>query len=346
VHAATYLGAGRIGLVDRVEDAPGPGQVQIEPGFTGICGTDLHIYHGAMDRRVSPGVVMGHETAGRVVAVGPQVSGWQPGDPVTVMPLRACGQCPACLGGNGHICHRLVFLGIDAPGALQQRWTVPADLLVRLPDGLPLDAAALVEPTAVAVHDVARADVRPADTVLVVGGGPVGLLIAVVARLTGADVRIAELTPYRVRLARDLGFQVVVPGKDDVGAAVDEWTGGAGVTVAFEVSGAASGVTTAVEALAVRGRLCQVAIHPVPREVDLHRCFWRELTLVGARLYTRADFERAVALIAAGRIPTDRLVSAVEPLHRVARAFDALASGSAMKILVDCQNTTAGAGDD
>jgi 2-desacetyl-2-hydroxyethyl bacteriochlorophyllide A dehydrogenase len=280
-----------------------------------------------------------------VVAVGPDVTGWRPGDPVTVMPVRACGRCPACLAGHGHVCQRLVFLGIDAPGALQERWTVPAELLVRLPDELPLDTAALVEPTAVAVHDVSRAGVGPGDTVLVVGGGPIGLLIATVARLAGADVRMVELDPYRVGLARELGFEVVVAGRDDPAAAVDAWTGGAGAAVAFEVSGAPAGVATAVEALAVRGRLCLVAIHPVPREVNLHRFFWRELTLVGARLYVRADFERAVELIAGGRIPTGNLVSAVEPLRSVGRAFDALAAGGVMKVLVDCRRDGGAAGD-
>ncbi|MBN1174345.1 MAG: alcohol dehydrogenase catalytic domain-containing protein [Micromonosporaceae bacterium] len=345
MRAATYLGAGRIVVTELGDDPPGAGQVQIEPAYTGICGTDLHIFHGDMDGRVAPGAVIGHETAGRVVAVGPEVTGWRPGDAVTVMPLRACGHCPACVAGHGHVCHRLVFLGIDAPGALQERWTVPAGLLVRLPDELPLDVAALVEPTAVAVHDVFRAGVAPGDRVLVVGGGPIGLLIAVVARIVGADVRITEPDPYRVELARNLGFAVVRADHDDPAAMVEAWTGGAGVAVAFEASGAAAGIATAIEALAVRGRLCLVAIHATPREVNLHRFFWRELTLVGARLYARADFERAVELVAGGMIPAGALVSAIEPLQRVRRAFDMLAAGGVMKVLVDCRHDAAAAGD-
>jgi D-arabinose 1-dehydrogenase-like Zn-dependent alcohol dehydrogenase len=118
---------------------------------------------------------------------------------------------------------------------------------------------------------------------------------------------------------------------------VGEWTGGAGADVAFEVSGAAAGVGTAVDVLGVRGRLCLVAIHPQPREVNLHRFFWRELTLVGARLYDRTDFEQAVRLVADGSVPADQLISKVVPLAEAASAFDALETGAdVMKVLVQC----------
>ncbi|NUR24302.1 MAG: alcohol dehydrogenase catalytic domain-containing protein, partial [Catenulispora sp.] len=157
---------------------PGPGQVELAPAYVGICGTDLHIFHGDMDARVTTPAVIGHEMSGRVVRVGPGVEGFAPGDPVTVMPLRWDDTCPACRRGHRHVCQNLDFIGIDSPGAMQQRWTVPAGTLVRLPETLPLDHAALVEPTAVAVHDVGRAEVRAGERVVVVGGGPVGVLIA------------------------------------------------------------------------------------------------------------------------------------------------------------------------
>jgi (R,R)-butanediol dehydrogenase / meso-butanediol dehydrogenase / diacetyl reductase len=125
---------------------------------------------------------------------------------------------------------------------------------------------------------------------------------------------------------------------------VSAWTGGAGADVAFEVSGAAAGVETAVDVLAVRGRLCEVAIHPRPREVNLHRFFWREITLIGARLYERCDFEKAVTLVADGTIPARLLISRVVPLTEVPAAFKALeAGGHVMKILVECANETRGA---
>ncbi|MEU5598823.1 alcohol dehydrogenase catalytic domain-containing protein [Streptomyces sp. NPDC020298] len=344
--AVRYLSARTLDTAPAPTSPPGPGEVELAPAYVGICGTDLHIFHGDMDTRVSAPAVLGHEMSGRVVRVGAGVEGWSPGDAVTVMPLRWDDTCPACRAGHRHICQHLDFIGIDSPGAMQQRWTVPAATLVRLPDSVPLDRAALVEPTAVAVHDVGRAGVRDGERVVVVGGGPVGVLIALVARAAGAEVRLVELSAHRRALAEELGLTVWDPATQNVTELVGEWTADAGADVAFEVSGAAAGVDTAVEALGVRGRLCLVAIHPRPREVNLHRFFWRELTLVGARLYDRADFERAVGLVADGTIPADRLISKVVPLAEAPSAFEALeAGGDVMKILVDCGNDPA-TGDD
>ncbi|MBS2965885.1 alcohol dehydrogenase catalytic domain-containing protein [Actinocrinis puniceicyclus] len=333
-----YTGARTLALEPAETAPPQAGQVRVDVAFTGICGTDLHIYHGDMDGRVKPPGVIGHEMSGRVAEVGPGVTDWQPGDHVTVMPLTSCGQCPACLAGHGHICHRLVFLGIDAAGSLQNSWTVPAGTLVRLPRQLPLDHAALVEPIAVAVHDVRRARIEPGEQALVVGGGPIGLLIALVARRGEADVLVVEPDPNRRAVAESLGLATLDPGAEDPAEGVALWSRGAGAAVAFEVSGAAAGVTTAVDALATRGRMVQVAIHTGPREVNLHRFFWRELTLLGARLYQRADFEQAVSLLAEGAIPAADLISRVEPLGRCSQAFHALESGAGgMKILIDCR---------
>jgi 2-desacetyl-2-hydroxyethyl bacteriochlorophyllide A dehydrogenase len=318
--------------------------VEIAPAYVGICGTDLHIFHGDMDARVSAPAVLGHEMSGRVIRVGQGVEGWSPGDAVTVMPLRWDDTCPACRAGHQHICQHLDFIGIDSPGAMQQRWTVPATTLVRLPGSLPLDHAALVEPTAVAVHDVGRAQVRAGEKAVVVGGGPVGILIALVARAAGAEVRVVELSPHRRRLAEKLGLTAWDPAADDLPELVGEWTGDAGADVAFEVSGAQGGVDTAVDVLGVRGRLCLVAIHPRPREVNLHRFFWRELTLVGARLYDRTDFERAVTLVADGTVPAEQLISKVVPMAQAPDAFEALeGGGDVMKILVDCTDDSQGA---
>jgi 2-desacetyl-2-hydroxyethyl bacteriochlorophyllide A dehydrogenase len=341
--AVRYTSARTLDTAPAAPSSPGPGEVELAPAYVGICGTDLHIFHGDMDARVQAPAVLGHEMSGRVVRVGPDVEGWQPGDAVTVMPLRWDDTCPACRAGHQHICQHLDFIGIDSPGAMQQRWTVPASALIRLPASLPLDRAALVEPTAVAVHDVGRAEVAEDEKVVVVGGGPVGILIALVARAVGADVRVVELSAHRRLLAEELGLTAWNPA-DDVPTLVQQWTGDAGADVAFEVSGAPGGVETAVEVLGVRGRLCLVAIHPRPREVNLHRFFWRELTLVGARLYDRGDFERAVALVADGTIPAERLISKVVALTQAPAAFEALeGGGDVMKILVDCTDDAQGA---
>ncbi|MFJ5962119.1 zinc-dependent alcohol dehydrogenase [Pseudarthrobacter oxydans] len=339
--AAVYDSARNIRTRNVTVPDPGPGQVRIDVAYTGICGTDLHIFHGHMDSRVQAPTVIGHEMSGTIAALGPGVTGWALGDPVTVMPLRWCGTCPACLAGHSHICQHLEFIGIDAAGSMQNSWIVPAELLVALPVSLDLASAALVEPVAVAVHDVRRAELGRHDTAVVIGGGPVGLLIAQVATLAGADVLIFEVNAYRRRLAAELGLRAADPMAVSPVDTVNSWTKGAGATAAFEVSGAAAGVDTAVAVLGVRGRLVQVAIHPDPRPVDLHRFFWRELQLLGARLYNGSDFVRAVELVADSKIRVRPLISATVPLAEAHKAFDALEAGRTMKILVDCRTQVA-----
>ncbi len=336
--AARYVGGHTIDVTPAVPRSPGQGEVRIDVAYTGICGTDLHILHGDMDQRVTLPAVLGHEMSGRIAEVGAGVDAWKVGDPVTVMPLEWCGQCPACLAGHQHICQRLIFVGIDSPGAMQSSWTVPSRILIRLPDEVSLRDAALVEPTAVAVHDVRRGQLAKGERVLVVGGGPIGLLVAVIARDAGGEVLVLEVDAHRRSVITGLGLDVLDPTTDDVPTYLEGWTRGAGVPLAFEVSGSQPGLDTAVDALGVRGRLVVVAIHPQPRPVSLFRLFWRELTVIGARVYERADYERAVDLLAAGVVPADALISAVVPLADAAEAFVQLESGSGvMKVLIDCR---------
>lgn len=146
-----------------------------------------------------------------------------------------------------------------------------------------------------------------------------------------------ELDDDRRAMIQELGFEVLNPQTQDQVEWVNTWTGGAGADVVFEVSGAAAAVLGATALAKVRGRLVIVAIHPQPRPVDLQRVFWRELTIVGARVYERRDFETAVELPAAGVIPADQMITGTVPLERTADAFSRLAAGDAMKILVDCQ---------
>ncbi|RAO16978.1 zinc-dependent alcohol dehydrogenase [Micromonospora noduli] len=333
--AVVYRGARDLGIENRDPEPPGPGQVRIEVAYTGICGTDLHIYHGDMDARVGDSAIIGHEMSGRIAAVGEGVTGWNIGQAVTVMPTRPCGRCAACRRGNSHVCHAMNFLGIDSPGAMQSSWTVPVELVLPLPEELPLDHAALVEPVAVAVHDVRRGNVTADDQVVVVGGGPVGVLIATVARGRGARVLLVEPDPFRREVAEGIGIEAVDPRASDVVALVNDRTDGAGADIAFEVSGSPAGVTTAVDVLTTRGRLVMVAIHPQPREVNLHRFFWRELELLGARLYQRDDMVEAIRLVASGAIPARQLISRVEPVEAAGAAFEALEGGGVMKVLLD-----------
>jgi len=336
VLTATYVRDRTIEIAEAAPTAPpGPGEVQIAVAYVGLCGTDLHIFHGSMDARVGSSIVFGHEMSGTIAAVGSEVAGWAPGDLVTVMPLAWDGTCPACLAGNSHICQNLDFIGIDSPGALQARWNVPASTLVRLPEGIRLDHAALVEPTAVAVHDVRRSEIVAGQRAVVIGGGPIGVLIATVARSFGAEVVVIELDAGRRAQIEALGLATLDPRATDQVAWVESWTHGAGADVVFEVSGAAAAVLGATALAKVRGTLVVVAIHPTPREIDLQRVFWRELTIKGARVYQRTDFERAVELLADGTIPADALITRAVPLSATQEALEELESGRAMKILVD-----------
>jgi 2-desacetyl-2-hydroxyethyl bacteriochlorophyllide A dehydrogenase len=332
---AAYMGEGRLTTVSVDVAPPGPGELQIAVAYCGLCGTDLHIVHGDMDARVRTPLVFGHETSGTVAAIGAGVEGWKVGDPLTVMPLVWDGTCPACLAGHQHICQNLVFVGIDSPGGLQQRWNVPASIAVPLPHGLDLRTAALVEPVAVAVHDVRRSELQVGDHAVVLGGGPIGVLIAVVARNAGAHVMVAEVDASRRRRVADLGIEVVDPSSADMAAEVERWTDGVGADVVFEVSGAAAAARSTTALAKVRGTIVVVAIHSAARELDLQRVFWRELRLLGARVYQRSDFERAVELLSRGVIPAEALISGVVPLEETASAIDDLSAGRAMKILVD-----------
>jgi 2-desacetyl-2-hydroxyethyl bacteriochlorophyllide A dehydrogenase len=334
---AAYTGHSTIEIAEAEPTPPGPGQVQVRVAFVGLCGTDLHILHGNMDARVSTPLVFGHEMSGTIAAVGAGVTGWVVGQAVTVMPLDWDGTCPACLAGNQHICQNLDFIGIDSPGALQPLWNVPAGTLVALPDTVALDAAALVEPVAVAVHDVRRSELAAGDKAVVIGGGPIGVLIATVARKFGADVAVIELDSKRRAQIAALGFETFDPRETDQVAWVESWTNGVGADVVFEVSGSAAAVLGATSLAKVRGTLVVVAIHPTPREIDLQRLFWRELRILGARVYQRTDFERAVELVADGTIPSDVLITSIVPLAQTRAAFGDLENGQAMKVLVDVQ---------
>jgi 2-desacetyl-2-hydroxyethyl bacteriochlorophyllide A dehydrogenase len=176
------------------------------------------------------------------------------------------------------------------------------------------------------------------DPVVVLGGGPIGTLVASVAARFGAQVAVVEPDPGRRALVERLGFLTPDPATTDLVAWVEDWTGGAGADVVFEVSGAAAAVATSTALAKVRGTIVVVAIHAEPRATDLQRVFWRELRVIGARVYERADFETAIELISSGAIATDALISRVAPLGGVEEALADLEAGRAMKILVDVQD--------
>lgn len=330
-----YIGNRSLQVEDYVALNPLDNEVQIRVSFTGLCGTDLHIVHGSMDARVEMPLTFGHEMSGVVEKIGVDVQDIQVGDHVSVMPLVWDGECPACRAGNQHICHNLNFIGIDSPGSLQTLWNVPASTVIKLPMSLDLRDAALLEPVAVAVHDFRRSELKAGMKAVIVGGGPIGLLIASVARYSGVEVVVIELDPLRRSQITELGFAVIDPVNEDANTFVSNWTGGAGADVVFEVSGSAAALNLVTSLAKSRGTIVVVAIHPEPRLFDFQRVFWRELRILGARVYDRTDFELAISLIESGHIPCEYMISKVVKLDDVADAMDDLKNGRAMKILVE-----------
>ena len=302
---------------------PQPGEVQLRVAYCGVCGTDVHIYHGAMAHRLTLPQVIGHEVSAEVEAVGEGVTGWQPGDRVTVRPLQP-GAEDASDNGQRHIGKNLKFIGIDSPGGMQTHWNVPAHTLHRLPDNLSLRTGALIEPLAVACHDVRLGEVQPGEQVVVIGGGPIGMLVALVAKHQGANVLISEVNPARLELAASLGLATVNPEEINLVAEVERFTNGSMADVVFEVSGVAAGVQAMTEVARARGRIVMVAIHAEPKPVDLFRFFWRELRLIGARVYEPEDFEQAIQLAASGELPLEKLITQVLPLAEAKTIFETI----------------------
>lgn len=333
--AAVYRGEKHFSIEQVETPAAGPGEVQIDVAYCGICGTDLHIYLRHMDGRVGFERTIGHEMSGVIAAVGDGVEALTPGQPIVVRPLDHCGDCPACNAGHADICHNLKFIGIDTDGAFQQKWNVPAHTIHALPDGLDLSHAALIEPLAVVVHDVDRGKVQPGEDVLVIGGGPIGMLVAMAAREAGANVTVSEINYNRLAFARKIGFETLNPKDTDVAKAVHEATGGKGADVVFEVSGSQPGVDLMTAAAATRGRIVMVAIHASKPQIDTFQFFWRELELIGARVYRPEDYDTAMALLAKGVVDCDAFITDIQPLCDIEAAFKALTENpNAMKSMI------------
>lgn len=257
--AVRWHGPGDLRLDDVEVSAPGPGEVLLAVAWCGVCGSDLHEIadgpHAIPVGHPHPGsgavapVVLGHEFSGTVVAVGDGVSGLEPGSPVAVEPNYRCGACTACGEGRYEVCAVSGFAGLMGDGGMAEFVVVPAYMARRLPPGTDLAAAAVLEPAAVALHGIRRSTFAAGQTALVVGLGPVGLLVCALLREAGAGA-VLGVDPVAARrdLATAFGVHRVLAPEDDVRAAVDELTGGDGVHVAFEVVGAQATTDTALAA--------------------------------------------------------------------------------------------------
>jgi len=334
--SAQYQGNKSVAVGESQAIAPGENEVRLNVGFCGICGTDIHIFHGAMDARVAKPQILGHEASATVAEIGAGVTNVAVGDRVAVRPLKF-GEPSDFDNGFSHVGKNLKFIGIDLPGGMQSSWTVPDYTLHKLPDSLSLEHGALIEPAAVACHDVRMGEVVAGETCVVIGGGPIGLLIALVAKEKGARVIMSEVNQTRLDLAESLGLEVVNPMNTDVPEKVAQLTDGKMADCVFEVSGSAPGVEVMTELPNVRGRIVMVAIHPQPKPVNLFKFFWSEIRMIGARLYQEEDFDEAIALADCGKLHLDKLITQVNPIDDVQKTFEMIdANPDGIKYLIQC----------
>jgi (R,R)-butanediol dehydrogenase / meso-butanediol dehydrogenase / diacetyl reductase len=336
--AAIYKGNRTVGVGASVAIPPAKGEVRLDVAYCGICGTDIHIFHGHMDQRVKTPLPIGHEVSAVVAELGEGVTNVSVGDRVAVRPLLF-GEPSDFDKGHSHVGKNLKFIGIDLPGGMQASWTVPAYTLHGLPGDLSLEHGAMIEPAAVACHDVRLGEVVAGETCVVIGGGPIGLLIALVAKEKGAQVILSEVNESRLKLAASLGLGAVNPLKANLVEAVREATNGSMADCVFEVSGSGPGVEVMTELPNVRGRIVMVAIHPQPKPVNLFKFFWSELKLIGARLYEERDFDEAIALAASGKLHLEKLITRISPIDAVQETFEIIeANPDGIKYLIQCRS--------
>lgn len=334
--AAFYEGNKTFSVKEGALENPVSGYVRLKVAYCGVCGTDVHIYHGAMDQRVKIPQVIGHEVSGEIDALGEGVTSFKVGDRVAVRPLQPGEKDPSD-NDQLHIGKNLKFIGIDTPGGMQSYWNVPAYSLHHLPEALSLEFGALIEPLAVACHDVRLSQLKSGEDVVVIGGGPIGMLIGLVAKQKGAHVMISEVNNHRLALAEELGMDTVNAKTEDVLQKVGSFTKGGMADVVFEVSGSQPALEIMTQLPKARGRIVMVAIHPKPQPVDLFRFFWRELQLIGVRVYEPEDFEEAIQLAGSGELPLDKLITDTVSINQIQSVFQTIdAHPEGMKYLLKC----------
>ncbi|TKJ46940.1 zinc-binding dehydrogenase [Candidatus Aerophobetes bacterium Ae_b3a] len=333
--AAVYVNKGKVVVKEVPIPQIGQAEALIKVECAGICGTDLTIMSGNLPR-VRPPLIMGHELSGEIVEMGGGETGLKVGDKVTVRPLLSCGKCYACQMGWDHVCQYLRLLGIDVDGAFAEYVKAPLETIHKLPEGVSLDLAALTEPLAVAQHVITVSNLKIGDKVAVIGAGPIGVLVALMAKRGGASkIIVSEVNEYRLELARTLGFTVIDVNKVDPVSRVLELTNGIGVDVVYEVSGTAEATLQMVDMVRIRGEIILVGVHEKLDPMNFTRATFKELVLRGSRVYTKIDYSRAIELLIPERDNLRSLISHRFGLEKASKGLDLVRQrGKAMKILL------------
>jgi (R,R)-butanediol dehydrogenase / meso-butanediol dehydrogenase / diacetyl reductase len=337
--------------VEEIDDPgePGPSEVRLRNLRAGICGTDLHEFrHGPQLATRSPHTltgaalpqVLGHEFSGEVLAIGEDVTTVKVGDRVAIMPLFFCGACAPCTTGRPQSCQRLGAVGLNWQwGGMAEFSIVREHQVSPLPESMTDLQGAMVEPTAVALHSVTTAEVTSGDAVLVTGGGPIGQLVGLAAIAAGAGaVFLAEPNAQRRERAHGLGLtELLDPTLTDVPGELRSFSRG-GVDVAIECAGNGRAVSTCLASLRTGGVMMQTGLHTAPSNVDIRAVTLRDLTIRGANCFPVDSWPRVIELIASGRLPAERVVTAEVPLRAgVQDGFESLlaADSDHVKIVLD-----------
>jgi L-iditol 2-dehydrogenase len=318
-------------IAELPKPAPLPDEVLIQVAACGICGSDVHGYDGSTGRRIPP-IVMGHEAAGSVAAIGPNVTGLAEGDRVTFDSTIYCGACKHCMRGNMNLCDNRQVLGVSCgdyrrAGAFAEFVVVPARIVHRLPDQLSYTEAAMLEAVAVALHGVAVSQAPADSTTLVIGAGMIGLLILQALRATGQSrVFVADLDDSRLRMARELGATEVLSSKTDLVAQVLKLTDGSGVDVVLEAVGRNETVSAAVDCVRKGGTVTLVGNISPEVTLPLQKVVSRQIRLQGS-CASAGEYPQAIKLVASGAIRVKSMITAVVPLDQGPAWFERLHAG-------------------
>ncbi|MEZ4672025.1 MAG: alcohol dehydrogenase catalytic domain-containing protein [Anaerolineae bacterium] len=311
----------------RTVDVPTPGadEVLIKVAYSGICGSELSGYLGQNALRKPP-LIMGHEFSGTLEHIGDEAARLYPdlhiGQTVTANPLLSCRRCAYCLSGRQQLCPQRKLLSATLPGSNAQWVTVRADAVLPLPDGMPLTTAALTEPAACAVHAVGLAAPRPHETAVVVGAGPIGLLLIQALQDSGVKtVYVADLNRERLAMAQDLGADALTLDQSEFNGQFD---------MAFEAVGVDATRQGCLRLLRPGGRVFWLGLHEANSELPVNDMIRREIIGYGSFAYTALDFSRALAALAVGRLYLKDTWTRIEPLERGSACFEELLAGSAV----------------
>ena len=329
---------GKIEFSDAPKPAVGADDVLLRIRRIGICGSDIHVYHGKHPYTPYP-VVQGHEFCGEVAEVGENVKSLQPGDLATAPPQIVCGTCLPCREGRYHICENLKVIGFQAPGVAQEYICFPESTLLKLPSHFTPEVGALVEPAAVAIHAVGRAGSVSGLDVLVLGAGPIGNLVAQVARWRGArQVLICDLSSPRLEVARQCGITETFNAREgNLEDRVAHVFGAKRADVAFECVGAAETANQAIRCLRKGGTAIVVGVFGDRPQIDLGLVQDRELEIRGTLMYRRQDYVEAIRCLAEGGITTAPLMTKSFSFRRYPDAYEFIEANreKVMKIIID-----------